>query len=56
MKKHALFYKDLRVGKIIYKFTGRSRYEQILAGAVKVSVPVDPHPRKKLPRWFPLRS
>lgn len=45
-----------RKAEMSYKFTGRSRYEQILAGAVKVSVPVDPHPRKKLPRWFPLRS
>ena len=27
------------------KFTGRTRNEQILAGAVRVSVPVDPHPR-----------
>jgi len=36
------------------KFTGRTRNEQILAGAVKVSVPVDPHPRKKNATLVPI--
>jgi hypothetical protein len=37
-----------------YRFTGRSRHEQIIAGAVNVSVPVDPHPRKKNTALVPL--
>ena len=40
--------------RLSYKFTGRSMHEQILAGAIKVSVPVDPHPRKKNTALVPL--
>jgi len=41
------FSKVSRKACLSYTFTGRSRHEQLLAGAVQVSVPVDPHPRKK---------
>jgi len=37
-----------------YTFTGRTRHEQLIAGAVNVSVPVDPHPRKKNTALVPL--
>ncbi|HEX37491.1 MAG TPA: hypothetical protein ENG70_01330, partial [Candidatus Cloacimonetes bacterium] len=48
------FSEVLRKVEMPYTFTGGTRHEQLIAGAVNVSVPVDPHPRKKNATLVPI--